>query len=127
MIYTTLDTGNFFVIPGSPLDVWKAKEYMRTHSRSSLRANHNLGPNEFAIAVVGSPFLYDGLWREHALVMRALVRVLPLLGGDTTAKTLRRTHLFVMGHGNQFSNYGAALQVLKLKSAINYCKRKRKL
>ena len=114
MIYTTLDTGNFFVIPGSPLDVWEAKEYMLTHSRASLRANHNLGANELAIAVVGSPFLYDGLWREHALVMQALARVLPSLGGgDAAAKTSRRIHLFVMGHGNQFSNYGAALQVLK--------------
>lgn len=113
MIYTTLDTGNFFVIPGSPFEAWEAEEYMLTHSRDTLRAQYQLESNDFAIAVVGSPFLYHGLWKEHALVMRALARALPALC-DAQNKGLRSTHLFVIGHGNQSSSYGAAVQVVFL-------------
>lgn len=110
MIYTMLDTGNFFVIPGSPAEVWIAEEYKVTHSRESLRAQHGLRPDDSVIAVVGSPFLYNGLWREHALVMRALARAI-LMIGDTLSKDGRCVQLLIVGHGNQSSNYGATLQV----------------
>lgn len=110
MIYTMLDTGNFFVIPGSPEEVWTAEEYKLTHSRESLRAQHRLRPEDFAIAVVGSPFLYQGLWREHALVMRALARAI-LKIRDASSKGGRRVQLLIVGHGYQSSSYGATLQV----------------
>lgn len=110
MIYTVLDTGNFFVIPGSPVEVWTAEEYKLSHSRESLRALHRLRPYDSVIAVVGSPFLYHGLWREHALVMRALARVILKLG-DASSKSGRRFQLLIVGHGNQSRSYGATLQV----------------
>jgi len=104
MIYTMLDTGNFFVIPGSPVEVWTAEEYKLTHSQDSLRAKYAVRPDEFVVAVAGSPFLYHGSWREHALVMRALARAVSPKGG-------RRIRLSIVGHSNHSSSYGAALQV----------------
>lgn len=105
-----LDTGNFFVIPGSPVEVWTAEEYKLTHSRVSLRAQYRVRSEDFVIAVVGSPFLYHGLWREHALVMRALARTVSTVG-DALPKGGGRIQLLIIGHGNQGSTYGAALQV----------------
>lgn len=105
-----LDTGNFFVIPGSPVEVWTAEEYQLTHSQVSLRAQYAVRPEEFVIAVVGSPFLYHGLWREHALVMRALARAQSIVG-EPSPKGGRRIQLLIVGHGNHSSSYGTALQV----------------
>ena len=105
-----LDTGNFFVIPGSPVEVWTAEEYMLTHSRVSLRAQYRVRSEDFVIAVVGSPFFYHGLWREHALVMRALARTVSTVG-DALPRGGGRIQLLIIGHGNQASTYGATLQV----------------
>ncbi|XP_024359045.1 uncharacterized protein [Physcomitrium patens] len=119
MIYTTMDTGNFFVISGSPREVWTAEEYKLTHSRDSLRAQFEVHPDDSVIAVVGGPFLYNWRWREHALVIRAFTRTVSMLG-NASQKGGRRIQLFIIGHGNHSSSYGAALQVmadhLKLKN-----------
>lgn len=106
-----LDTGNFFVIPGSPVEVWMAEEYKLTHSLVSLRAQYAVRPEEFVIAVVGSPFLYHGWWREHALVMRAMARALSTVGDNSPKGGSRSIQLLIIGHGNHSSSYGAALQV----------------
>lgn len=111
MIYTTMDTGNFFVISGSPREVWTAEEYKLTHSRDSLRAQFEVHPDDSVIAVVGGPFLYNWRWREHALVIRAFTRTVSMLG-NASQKGGRRIQLFIIGHGNHSSSYGAALQVL---------------
>jgi hypothetical protein len=123
MIYTVLDTGNFFVIPGSPIEVWTAEKYKLSHSRERLRAQYRLQPDDSVIAVVGSPFLYHGLWREHALVMRALARAVSKVC-DVSTKGGRRIQLLIIGHGNQSSSYGAALQVTdgnRVLSASSIC------
>ena len=111
MIYTALDTGNFFVIPGSPTEVWTAEKYKLSHSQEGLRAQYRLRPDDSVVAIVGSPFLYHGLWREHALVMRALARAVSRVLDDASPKGGKRFHLFIIGHGNQSSSYGSALQV----------------
>ena len=111
MIYTVLDTGIFLVIPGSPTEVWTAEKYSLSPSREGLRAQYRLRPDDSVIAIVGSPFLYHGLWREHALVMRASARALIKVLGDASPKDGKRFHLFIIGHGNQSSSYGSALQV----------------
>ncbi|XP_073396654.1 uncharacterized protein [Physcomitrium patens] len=111
MVYTMLDTGNFFVIPGSPLEVWTAENYKITHSRDSLRAQYGVHHDSSVITVVGSPFLYHGLWREHALVMRSLARSVSTFG-DASTKGDRLIQLFIIGHGNQSSSYGASLQIM---------------
>lgn len=105
-----LDAGNFFVIPGSPAEVWTAEEYKLTHSQASLRAQYLVRPEDLVVAVVGSPFLYHGSWREHALVMRALARAHSRVGASSPNGG-RRIQLLVFGNGNHSSSYGDALQV----------------
>lgn len=56
MLYSALDTGNFFVIPGSPIDVWAVESYSRTHSRSQLREGKGFSEQDMLILVVGSSF-----------------------------------------------------------------------
>ncbi|CAK9192739.1 unnamed protein product [Sphagnum jensenii] len=111
MIYTTLDTGNFFVIPGSPLEVWESEQYMMRHSWKSLRTQAGLEPDCFVIVMVGSPVLYHGMWREHAIVIRAVARALSILEASLN-KESSPVHLLVYSSGNTSSAYGEALQVM---------------
>ncbi|KAL6555591.1 hypothetical protein OROHE_007263 [Orobanche hederae] len=37
MLYGMLDTGNYFVIPGSPIEFWAAERYSKTHSKFQPR------------------------------------------------------------------------------------------
>jgi hypothetical protein len=113
MIYTTLDTGNFFVIPGSPLEVWESEQYMMRHSWKSLRTQAGLEPDCFVIVMVGSPVLYHGMWREHAIVIRAVARALSILEASPN-KESSPVHLLVYSSGNTSSAYGEALQVIIL-------------
>lgn len=75
MKYSRFDTGNFFVLPGSPIYEWKAKNFMSMHSRGKVRDALNLSTNDIAVAIVGSPFSYRSVWREHAIVMQAILHV----------------------------------------------------
>ncbi|CAA7410594.1 unnamed protein product [Spirodela intermedia] len=59
LLYSTLDTGNFFVVPGSPVDVWAAESYGRSHSKNQLRKNKGIQEDHVVIVVVGSYFMYD--------------------------------------------------------------------
>jgi hypothetical protein len=98
--------GNFYVIPGSPAELWDAKVYMATHDRARLRIQSNLGKEQFVISVVGSPFLHHNEWREHAFLMRALANVISQPSGDA-----HNFQLFVLGHSNSSNHYADALQV----------------
>ena len=40
--------------------------------KDNLRVNMGYGPEDVIIAIVGSQFLYKGLWLGHAIVLRAL-------------------------------------------------------
>ncbi|PKA48054.1 hypothetical protein AXF42_Ash015817 [Apostasia shenzhenica] len=59
MMYSLLDSGNFYVIPGSPADVWMAKRYMASHSRQFLRKAYGFQEDDLIIVIIGSDFLYD--------------------------------------------------------------------
>lgn len=75
MKYSHFDDGNFFVLPGSPVYEWKAEDFMSMYNREKVRHALNLSIHDIAVAVVGSPFSYRNVWREHAIIMQA---VLPL-------------------------------------------------
>ncbi|KAK1266144.1 hypothetical protein QJS04_geneDACA000237 [Acorus gramineus] len=72
MLYSTLDTGNFFVIGGSPVDIWMAERYMMTHSKPFLRAVNGFGEDDLIIVVIGSFFLYSKLPQEYETVMNII-------------------------------------------------------
>ncbi|KDP45060.1 hypothetical protein JCGZ_01560 [Jatropha curcas] len=72
MLYSVLDTGNFFVIPGSPVDVWAAESYSKTHAKHQLRAQNGFTDDDVVVLVVGSSFFYDELSWDYALAMHSL-------------------------------------------------------
>ena len=57
MLYSVLDTGNFFVIPALPIEAWAAKSYAKTHSKYRLRGDLRLNRDDMLVLVVGSFFL----------------------------------------------------------------------
>ncbi|GLJ06827.1 hypothetical protein SUGI_0049490 [Cryptomeria japonica] len=72
MMYSQLDTGNFFVIPGSPHDAWVAERFSALHGKEELRMSLGLNKEDLVVLVVGSPFFYSGLWWEHTMAIQAL-------------------------------------------------------
>ncbi|KAK9279941.1 hypothetical protein L1049_013625 [Liquidambar formosana] len=110
MIYSTFDAGNYFVVPGSPTDAWEADNFMALY-KDNLHKKMGYGPHDFVIAIVGSQFLYRGLWLEHALVLQALY---PLFADfpfdDNSSFNLK----IVILHGDSTSNYNVAVEAIAL-------------
>eukprot|EP00250_Pteridium_aquilinum_P011154 c19869_g1_i2 orf=453-2816(-) len=103
MMHTLLDTGNFLVIPGSPKDVWDVKSYMKLYNRDRLRQALGISSKDIVFTIVGSPFTYKGIWREHAMIMQS---VWPMHKKDGPALKL----LFV--GSNSGSSYSNVIQVM---------------
>eukprot|EP00250_Pteridium_aquilinum_P016552 c23159_g1_i1 orf=709-3948(-) len=106
MKYSQFDTGNFFVLPGSPIYEWEAEDFMSMHTREEVRGALNLSVHDIAVAVVGSPFSYKSAWREHAIIMQA---ILPLV--STTQNGGFSIKLFFWSVGS-VNGYNRALQIM---------------
>ncbi|GAV75395.1 Glycos_transf_1 domain-containing protein [Cephalotus follicularis] len=108
IIYSAFDAGNYYVIPGSPVEAWKANTITELH-KDDLRVKMGYGPEDFVIAIVGSQFLYKGLWLEHALVLQAL---LPLFA-DFSFEGNSSSHLKVLVlSGDSTGNYSVAVEAI---------------
>ncbi|KAF5744402.1 hypothetical protein HS088_TW08G01007 [Tripterygium wilfordii] len=107
MLYSAFDTGNYYVIPGSPAEAWEAENMMASY-KDNLRVKMGYGPDDIVIAVVGSEFLYRGLWLEHALVLQSLVR---LYAVDNLTSNLKI--LVLSGHST--NNHSAVVEAIALK------------
>ncbi|CAH9119646.1 unnamed protein product [Cuscuta europaea] len=102
MLYSVLDTGNFFVIPGSPKDVWAAESYNRTHSKSQLREEYGFDKDDKLVLVVGSSFLYNKLSWDYVLPMREME---PLLIKYTGLNNMSDKLKFMFLSGNTTDGY----------------------
>lgn len=111
MIYSSLDSGNFFVIPGSPIETWEAEHFMATQKTEDSRIQLGFDSKDFVIVVVGSPFVYKGMWLEHTLVMQA---ILPLMT-EFKEKSGKATHLKLVIMSSNSSTYDMALQAIALR------------
>uniref|UniRef100_A0A1D1Z063 D-inositol 3-phosphate glycosyltransferase n=1 Tax=Anthurium amnicola TaxID=1678845 RepID=A0A1D1Z063_9ARAE len=107
IMYSLFDAGNFFVIPGSPTEAWRAENYLSLHNWHDPRIEMGYGSEDFLIAIVGSQFSYSGLWLEHALILQAIA---PLRHGFSSASHLKVAVL----SGNSTDSYKAALEALSL-------------
>ncbi|XVF73098.1 hypothetical protein PTKIN_Ptkin12aG0173900 [Pterospermum kingtungense] len=105
MIYSTFDTGNYYVIPGSPTEVWKGENALNLY-KDNQRMKMGYGPDEVLIAIVGSQFMYRGLWLEHALILQAL---LPLFADFSNS----RPKIVVLS-SDSTSNYSMAVEGIAL-------------
>ncbi|KAL5800388.1 hypothetical protein ACOSQ4_033272 [Xanthoceras sorbifolium] len=109
MLYSVLDTGNFFVVPGSPVDVWAAEVYSNTHDKYQLRKENGYHENDMVVLVVGSSFFYDELSWDYAVAMHDIG---PLLVKYARRKDAEGSFKFVFLCGNSTDEYNDALQEL---------------
>ncbi|CAN8248168.1 unnamed protein product [Cochlearia groenlandica] len=96
ILYSEFDAGNFYVIPGSPEEVWKTKNLEFPQK------------DDVVISIVGSQFLYKGQWLEHALLLQALQ---PLFSGYNREIYSSRLKIIVLG-GESTSNYSIAIETI---------------
>nr|XP_043627238.1 uncharacterized protein LOC122598816 [Erigeron canadensis] len=113
MLYAAFDAGNYFVVPGSPSEACKVGNSAFIHK--NVRVDMNVGLNEFVVGIVGSEFLYKGMWLEHAFVLKAL---LPLLNhfpiGDNSSPALK---IMILSQDST-GNYSAAIE--EIASNLKY-------
>ncbi|XP_027334148.1 uncharacterized protein LOC113848922 isoform X2 [Abrus precatorius] len=109
MLYSTFDAGNFYVIPGSPAEALDADAFMALQ-KDNLRVNMGYGPEDVIIAIVGSQFLYKGMWLGHAIVLRAIS---PLLVDFPLDKDNSSAQLRIIVHSGELTNnYSVALETM---------------
>lgn len=111
MLYSVLDTGNFFVIPGSPIDVWAAESYSKSRSKMQLRTDNGFNKDDMLVLVVGSSFFYNDLSWDYAVAMHDIG---PLLLKYARGKDSREAFKFLFLGGNSTEGYSDALQVQNL-------------
>ncbi|XP_057463427.1 uncharacterized protein LOC130753402 [Actinidia eriantha] len=117
MLYSVLDTGNFFVIPGSPIDVWAAESYSRTHSKIQLRMGNGFSKNDMLVLVIGSSFFYNDLSWDYAVAMHDLG---PLLMKYARGKNSREAFKFLFLCGNATDGYSDALQEIATHLGVHH-------
>ncbi|XP_068330544.1 uncharacterized protein [Pyrus communis] len=118
MIYSVFDAGNFFVIPGSPAEACK-EDSLLASDKNNLRTKMGFESEDVVVTIVGSQFLYRGLWLEHSIVLQA---VLPLLE-DSLLVNNSYSHLkIIVLSGDSTSNYSSVVEAiahnLKYQSGI---------
>lgn len=102
--YSICDPGNYFVIPGSPEEAWKANKELAP-VRDNIHLNMEYGPDKFVVAVVGSQLSYRGLWLEHAFVLKALYPLLMDFGDSSSCLKI------IISAGDSTSNYSSIVEV----------------
>ncbi|XP_019461275.1 PREDICTED: uncharacterized protein LOC109360682 isoform X2 [Lupinus angustifolius] len=109
MIYSTFDAGNFYVIPGSPAESLDADAFMAIQ-KHDLRIRMGHGREDLVVAIVGSQFLYKGMWLGHAIVLQALS---PLLADFPSGKDNSSAQLRIIVHSGELTNnYSVALETM---------------
>ncbi|GKV34234.1 hypothetical protein SLEP1_g42625 [Rubroshorea leprosula] len=107
MLYSVLDSGNFFVIPGSPVDVWASESYSKTHAKHRIRKDHGFNDDDMVVLVVGSSFFFDELSWDYAVAMHAIG---PLLIKYARRNDAGGSFKFIFLCGNSTDGNNAALQ-----------------
>ncbi|KAI3701268.1 hypothetical protein L2E82_45919 [Cichorium intybus] len=114
MFYAAFDNGNYFVIPGSPSKACKIENSTIIHQQN-LGVNMNIRVDDFVVAIVGTEFLYKGIWLEHALVLQALFPLLEHFQiGDNLSPRLK---ILILSH-DLTGNYSAAIEEIAVN--LNY-------
>ncbi|KAL6572300.1 hypothetical protein OROMI_013258 [Orobanche minor] len=107
MLYSMLDTGNYFVIPGSPIEFWAAERYSKTHSKCQLRKESGFDNDDFLVVILENSFFYHDLAWDYALALHDLGHLLLKYVGlnDIGFKSK-----FIFLCGNSSKDYIDALQ-----------------
>lgn len=108
MMYSAFDAGNYYVIPGSPAKAWEADTIMGLYN-DNVRVKMGFKPDDLVIAIVGSQFMYRGLWLEHALILRALLPLFPNVSVENESNSPIKV---VILSGDSTSNYSVAIEAI---------------
>ncbi|PSS03984.1 Glycosyl transferase, family 1 protein [Actinidia chinensis var. chinensis] len=110
MFYAACDSGNYFVIPGSPAEAWEAGNFMVSY-KDKPHVNMDYGPDDFVVVIVGSQLLYRGFWLEHAFVLKAL---LPLFEDFSSDKNSNSHLKIIILSGDSTTNYSVAVEAIAI-------------
>lgn len=106
--YSACDSGNYFVIPGSPEESCEADGQLVSMA-DNLRLRMEYGPDDFVVAVVGSQLSYRAMWLEHAFILKALYPLFTDFG----------RHLkIIISAGHSTGNYSHIVEVRGVYSII---------
>ncbi|KAM0908414.1 hypothetical protein ACQ4PT_015477 [Festuca glaucescens] len=111
VMYAALDSGNYFVIPGSPAVAIQADRFVAKSYDQDVRIGLSLGPRDFVIAVVGSQFSYGGLLMEEAFVLQALGPLLQQYPSENSTQTGLKVRILT---GNVTDKHRMALEAIAL-------------
>uniref|UniRef100_A0A0D9XM41 Glycosyl transferase family 1 domain-containing protein n=1 Tax=Leersia perrieri TaxID=77586 RepID=A0A0D9XM41_9ORYZ len=106
LLHSTLDTGNFLVISGSPVDIWATKRYALSHTQESIRKQDG-NKEDVVVLVIGSYLFFDELPWDFATIMRSSAPHIMDM-----AKTKNLGVHFIFFCGNDTDAYNSAFQEL---------------
>ncbi|KAF3784394.1 hypothetical protein EJ110_NYTH30259 [Nymphaea thermarum] len=107
LLYNKFDNGNFFVIPGSPVDVLAAEKYLQSHSRDQLRAKNGFYETDLIVTVIGSSLFYNGLPLDYSPAMHSIS---PLLMKLAKTDDVKGSFKFIFLSGNSSDGTHDAFQ-----------------
>ncbi|KAF0928584.1 hypothetical protein E2562_006029 [Oryza meyeriana var. granulata] len=107
LLHSALDTGNFLVISGSPVDIWATKRHVSSHTKESIRKQYGSKEDDVVVLVVGSYLFFDELPWDFATVLRASAPQIMDM-----AKTKNLGVQFIFFCGNDTDAYNSAFQEL---------------
>lgn len=107
MFYAAFDAGNYFVVPGSPSGACEI-DNSNIINDENLRVKLNIKVTDVVVGIVGSEFLYKGIWLEHAFVLKALF---PLLAKFPAGSSLSPQLKIVILSQDLTGNYSAVIEV----------------
>ncbi|KAL5222284.1 hypothetical protein ABZP36_026997 [Zizania latifolia] len=86
VMYAAFDSGNYFVIPGSPVVSLQTDRITSRSYVQDVRVSMGLGLSDFVIAIVGSQFSYGGFLMEEALLLQAVGPLLQQYPSENTTQ-----------------------------------------
>ncbi|XP_078429041.1 glycosyl transferase family 1 protein [Wolffia australiana] len=108
LMYSAFDSGNFYVVPGSPAEAWEVHRRVSANNGHDRRLELGYSEEDFLIGILCSQFSYSGLWLELALVLQA---VAPLRQEFSSASHLK---VFIL-NGDLTDSYKSALETFSHK------------
>ncbi|KAL6614890.1 hypothetical protein ACP70R_037160 [Stipagrostis hirtigluma subsp. patula] len=115
VMYAAFDSGNYFVIPGSPTEAFQADSFINESYHQDVRISLGLGPNDFVVAIVGSPFSYGEVLMEEALVLKAVSPLLQQYSSENITLSELKVRIFT---GNITEKHRMALEAVALNSGF---------
>jgi hypothetical protein len=120
VMYAAFDSGNYFVIPGSPAEAFQAGGFIAKSNHQDVRISLGLASNDFLIAIVGSPFSYGGNLMEEALVLQAVSSLVQQYPSENSTQSYLKVRIFT---GNITEKYRMAHEVMIHPSIFSFIMR----